>query len=171
MVSFNTKWTMRTGLILIAVSVVLLGISGYGILSTNNNQFTKVIPEGGYITVNTTTGVSQGDEIAYTVSTTGNVSVELIGPSGIVSSNYTVSPATPLNKVVVSNASGVWAVKIYNTQAGQSYVHGSLGYIAVADTAMLYLGLALLPSGVVLLMLYFSIRRREKKLSDFNRSI
>ena len=170
MVSFNTKWTMRTGLILIAVSVVLLGISGYGILSTNNNQFTKVIPEGGYMTVNTT-GVSQGDEIAYTVSTTGNVSVELIGPSGIVSSNYTVSPSTPLNRVVVSNASGVWTVKIYNTQAGQSYVHGSLGYIAVTDTAMLYLGLALLPSGVVLLLLYFSIRRKEKKLSDFNRSI
>ncbi len=171
MVSFNTKWTMRSGLILIVASVVLLGVAGYGILSTNSNQFTKVIPVGGYITVNTTGGVGQGDEIAYSLSTTGNVSVALVSPSGLVYSNFTVSPSSPVNKVVVSNSSGTWMLKISNVQAAPSYVHGSLGYVAVADTALLYLGLALLPSGVILLMLYISIRRREKKLSDFNRSI
>lgn len=170
MVTLNPKWTLRIGAALIVASVVLLGISGYGIFSNNHLNIPVTVAGGHSYVMNSSNSVASGDDLNYAVSTnSGNVSVLLQEPNGFVFSKNFVTASSPLNEVIVANQSGIWSLAIYNNGTKTANLTVSLGHLPILDEALLYLGFALLPSGVVLVLLVSMIRRKERKMENRGR--
>ncbi|MFG1518912.1 MAG: hypothetical protein AAE977_00345 [Thermoplasmataceae archaeon] len=167
MVTLNPKWILRIGTALIVASVVLLGISGFGIFSNNHINVPVTLAAGHSYVINSSNQVSSGDDLNYAVSTnSGNVSVLLLQPDGTVFSKNFVTVSSPLNNVIVANQSGIWSLSIYNNGTKAANLTVSFGHLPLTDEVLLYLGFALLPSGVVLVLLTAMIRRKERKMEN-----
>lgn len=164
---------IKLGAILIIASLVLFSLSVYMVESNTVSTKSVSIGPGGTYTL-TDKNVSAGADIDYTITSTltsFNVTTYLAVSSGSHFGNDSATQKSSLTGVVVSPSSGVLTLTIKNTGSQTINVDISVGTIGYGTLLTIVFGLVLLPSGIVLVGIYYYSRhverRKERRLREF----
>ena len=156
---------IRIGALLIIASLVLFSLSVYLVESNTASAQNISIGPGGSYTL-TDRNVSAGDDIDYTVTstlTTFNVSAYLYVSSGSHFGSENATQKSSLTGVVVSPGSGVLSLTVRNTGSQTINIDVSVGTIGYTTLLTIITGLVFLPSGVVLVGIYYYSRHVERR--------
>lgn len=163
---------LKIGAAFIVASLVLFSLSVYLIESnTASANNVKIAPGSSYTLSNGY--VSAGDDIDYTVTTNlaaFNITTYLTVSSGSSFGNESAVQKSSLTGVVVSTASGNVSLIIKNTGSQAISVDATVGKIIYTTLLSVIFGLVLLPSGIVLVGVYYYSRhverRKERRLRE-----
>lgn len=164
---------LKIGGILIVASIVLFAVSVYLIESNTTSASSISIAPGNTYTL---TGgfVNSGDDIDYTVTSnfsTFNITAFVSITSGTIFGNETAVKKSSLTGVYVSPGSGNISLTIRNTGTQTINIDASIGTIGYSTLLTVIFGFVLLPSGIVLVGVYYysrhAERRKEKRLREY----
>lgn len=151
---------VKIGLILIVISILLLGYSGFGLFSTTSA--TKNTAVAGKSEKTMAINVTSGLLLTYTVTSnsSGNFRAWFSEPSGavVMESNFTGSG---ISKSIVAPVSGLWAFHIENLGNNNSYLKIHLGQLSYFLEAGLYSGVTMLIVGLVFIFYFLNVQKRE----------
>jgi hypothetical protein len=163
----------KIGAVFIIASMVLFSLSVYLVTSNTSLANNVTIAPGSSYTLSDGY-VSAGDDIDYTVSTnlaSFNITTYLFVSSGNSFGNGSATQKSSLTGVVVSPSSGNVSLVIKNTGSQSINVDASVGKIVYTTLLTVVTGLVLLPSGIVLVGLYYYSRhvekRKERRLREY----
>ncbi len=164
---------LKIGAILIIVSLALFSVSVYLVESNSTSASGVNISPGGSYTLSGKY-VNAGDDIDYTVTSNVaafNISAYVSVSSGSSFGNETALQKSSLTGVYVSPATGNISLIIKNTGSQTISVDASLGTIGYPTLLTIIFGFVLLPSGMVLIALYYHSRhverRKERRLREY----
>ena len=163
----------KIGAVLIIASLVLFSLSVYLVTSNTTSANNVTIAPGSSYTISNGY-VSAGDDIDYTVTTnlaSFNITTSLTVSSGTSFGNENATQKSSLTEVVVSPGSGNVSLVIKNTGSQSINVDATVGKIVYTTLLAVVTGLVLLPSGIVLVGLYYYSRhvenRKERRLREY----
>lgn len=164
---------LKIGGVLIIASLVLFSISIYLVESnTSSVNNVQIAPGSTYKFVNG--NVTAGDDIDYTVTSNliaFNITTQLVVSSSSPFGNETALQKSSLTNVVVSPSSGTISLFIKNTGNQTINIDASVGTIGYPTLLTVIFGFVLLPSGIVLVALFYYSRhverRKERRFREF----
>lgn len=162
------KKLLRIGSIVLIAAIVMLG-TGITLYFTNtSSQINFSVTPGTPYTV-ATRNVSSGTDLEYsvTLNANANISVYLISPEGYHLGTETANVSSTITGTVVSNTSGNWSLIILNTGGTKADLSATFSYLNFQMIFFLVFGVILVPSGLVLIYLYFYSKKLEKKREKF----
>lgn len=169
----NRKRLQKIGIVLVIVSVLLFSLSVFLIYSNTAHASNVSIGPGSSYTLNMG-NVSAGDDIDYSVSTNlqmFNLTTYLSYNTGASAGYVNVTNSSSVTKVIVSPDSGNVSLVIKNTGSYTINVDASIGIVDYYTLVSLVFGFVLLPSGIVILGVYYYSRyverQKEKLLRGF----
>ncbi len=164
----NRKRMLEVGVSLILISVIVFSVSAYFISQDTRTLSHQPIVAGGTpINLTAVHGVSQGDDLEYSITVTSaspNVTVYWISPLGSQFGNQTLKTGSTASSVFVAPVSGKWifvAVNEGNSTANATITVGDISYTLIYSVVF---GFVLLPAGIAFIGLYFYIRRHENAM-------
>jgi len=162
------KKLLRIGSIVLVVAIVLLGtaITLYFSSTSSEINFTAA-PGTPYIVA--VKNVSSGTDLEYsvTLNTNSNVSVYVLSPDGIHLDARTANVSSTLTGTVVSNVSGNWSLVVLNIGGTKAVLSASFSDLDFEMIFLLVFGVVLVPSGLVLIYIYFYSKKLEKRRERF----
>ena len=164
----NRKRMLEVGVSLILISVIVFSVSAYFISQDTTTLADQHIAAGGnQIKLASVNGVSQGDDLEYSITMTSaspNVTVYWISPLPSQFGNQTVITGSTASFVFIAPVSGNWtfvAVNHGNSTANATITVGDISYTLIYSVVF---GFVLLPAGIAFIGLYFYIRRHENAM-------
>lgn len=162
----NKKRMLQIGVSLIVLSIIVFSLSTY-FISQSTTTYNKEIAMGGPYGIASLHGVSQGDDLEYSVTPangTPNITIYWISPAGHTYSNQTLKSGGTTTSVIVAPESGNWTFMVINNGNAALNATISLGDISYSLIYSVVFGFVLLPAGIAFIVLYFYIRRSENKM-------
>lgn len=154
---------LKIGLIIVIIAVIILGVSIYGVISSEISSQNYMVPAGRNesLHVNVTSGVLLTYTIFINSNSTNNFRAWFTEPSGniILESNFTGSG---ISKSVVAPVGGQWVFHLENTGKNSSNIRIHLGQLSIIIEAGLYSGITALVVGIVFIGYFFNVTRRER---------
>lgn len=154
---------LKIGMIVVIAAVIILGVSIYGIISSEISSQNYKVPAGGNenIQVNVTQGVLLTYSIFINSNSTNNFRAWFTEPSGniILESNFTGSG---ISNSVVAPVGGQWVFHLENMGKNSSNLRIHLGQLSIILEAGLYSGITALVVGLVFIGYFFNMERRER---------
>ena len=164
---------MKIGAIFIIASLALFSVSVYLVESNSASASGISVSPGSSYTLSGKY-VNAGDDIDYTVTSTlaaFNISVYVSVSSGSAFGKETALQKSSLTGVYVSPATGNVSLVIKNTGPRSINIDASIGTIGYPTLLTIIFGFVLLPSGMVLVGLYYYSRhverRKERRLREY----
>ncbi len=160
----NRKRMLEVGISLILVSVIVFSVSAYFISQDTYTYTDNHIAAGGSPFSLSVKGISQGDDLEYSVTMTSaspNVTIYWLSPLNTTFGNKTVTTGSTASTVFVAPVSGNWtfvAINHANATANATITLGDISYTLIYSVVF---GFVLLPAGIAFIGLYFYIRRHE----------
>ncbi len=154
---------LKIGMIVVIAAVIILGVSIYGIISSEISSQNYKVSAGGNenIQVNVTQGVLLTYSIFINSNSTNNFRAWFTEPSGniILESNFTGSG---ISNSVVAPVGGQWVFHLENMGKNSSNLRIHLGQLSIILEAGLYSGITALVVGLVFIGYFFNMERRER---------
>lgn len=158
------KKILRIGSAVLVAAIILLG-SGIVLYFSNTNSTLDltVLPSTPYVV--SQKNVSSGTELQYTVTLDGNqnISVYVISPAGFDFGLKTVNTSSTISDMVLSNSSGNWSLVIFDHGSGAAKVSATFSDLTFNMLFLIVFGIVLIPSGLVIIYIYFYSRKVEKR--------
>ena len=164
----NRKRMLEVGVSLILISVIVFSVSAYFISQDTTTLADQHIAAGGNpIKLASVNGVSQGDDLEYSITITSaspNVTVYWISPLLSQFGSHSIITGSTASSVFIAPVSGNWtfvAVNHGNSTANATITVGDISYTLIYSVVF---GFVLLPAGIAFIGLYFYIRRHENAM-------
>lgn len=154
---------LKIGMIVVIAAVIILGVSIYGIISSEISSQNYKVSAGGNenIQINVTQGVLLTYSIFINSNSTNNFRAWFTEPSGdiVLESNFTGSG---ISNSVVAPVGGQWVFHLENMGKNSSNLRIHLGQLSIILEAGLYSGITALVVGLVFIGYFFNMERRER---------
>ena len=162
------KKLVRIGSIVLVAAIILLG-SGIALYFSNTSSTLDltVSPASPYVI--SQKNVSSGTELQYTVTLNSdqNISVYVLSPEGVDFGLKTLNTSSTVSGIVVSNSSGNWSLVVFNHGSEKAAVSATFSDLTFSMLFLIVFGIVLIPSGLVIIYIYFYSRKVEKRREKF----
>ncbi|WP_393971364.1 hypothetical protein OXIME_001638 [Oxyplasma meridianum] len=158
------KKILRVGSVVVVAAIILLGSGIYLYFSnTSSNPDLTVSPATTFIV--SQKNVSSGTELQYTVTLKSNqsISVWVLSPQGIHLGVKTIKSSTTLSDTVLSNVSGKWSLVIFNHGGTTAEISATFSDLTFSMLFLIVFGIVLIPSGLVMIYIYYYSKKVEKR--------
>lgn len=162
------KKIVRVGTIVLVAAIILLG-SGIAMYFSNTSSTLDLTLSPGSPYVISQKNVSSGTELQYTVTLNNNqnVSVYVLSPEGVDFGLKSANTSSTISGIVVSNTSGNWSLVIIDHGSGKATVSATFSDLTFSMLFLIVFGIVLIPSGLVIIYIYFYSRKVEKRRERF----
>ncbi len=159
----SSEKALKIGMVVVIAAVVVLGISVYGIISseTSGDYYTVHSGESKNVKVNVTQGILLTYTVLIKTNSTDTFRAWFSEPSGksVLESNFT---GAGISESIVAPEGGLWVFHMENLGKNSSYLRVHLGQLSLALEAALISGISALVVGLVLIGYFFSMQKRER---------
>ena len=161
----SSQNSIRLGLILILVSVIVMGVSIYGVYTSMDTYRNINMNQGSssdfYI------NVSQGQSVSYTILVNNNITSTftstLVSPAGghYQEENFT---GGGISESYAVPQGGEWHLTVHMNSGNSTNVSVHIGSLPFIDEAGIYSGITLLAIGIIFILYHFNMERREVEM-------
>ena len=162
------KKLLRIGTIVLVAAIVLLG-TGIALYFADTSSALNFTATPGIPYMVAHKNVSSGTELEYSVTLEGNanISVYLLSPDGLRMGTETMNTSSTLSETVVSNTSGNWSLVILNHGDKNALLSATFSDLNFEMIFLIVFGIVLIPSGLILIYIYFYSRKMERRRERF----
>jgi flagellar basal body-associated protein FliL len=162
------KKIVRIGTIVLVAAIILLG-SGIALYFSNTSSTLELTVSPGSPYVVSQKNVSPGTELQYSVTLTSNqnISVYVLSPKGADLGLKTINTSSTISNIVISNSSGKWSLVILDHGSGKATISATFSDLTFSMIFLIVFGIVLIPSGLVIIYVYFYSRKVEKRRERF----
>ncbi len=154
---------LKIGMIIVVVSVIILGISVYGVVESEiqSHPYTVLGKNIQQIPVNVTAGALVTYSVVIKSNNTNQFTAWISEPSGnkLLESNFTGSG---ISESIVASVGGQWVLHVENKGTNSSVLQIHVGQITQAIEAGLYGGITALVVGLILIAYFFNMLKRQR---------
>jgi heme/copper-type cytochrome/quinol oxidase subunit 2 len=91
----------------------------------------------------------------------------VLSPEGVDFGLKTLNTSSTVSGIVVSNSSGNWSLVVFNHGSEKAAVSATFSDLTFSMLFLIVFGIVLIPSGLVIIYIYFYSRKVEKRREKF----